>query len=463
MCYYLFRTHYNPIILNTRHLILKTKLAGILFCIASFNGVQAQNLVETFQLAINNDPQLRKAYYTQYSVGESRAQSIANMLPSISITGKSSRDRINNTKGNFQSAGVQNYWNNTFNINFSQPVFHWEHWIQLDQSSNRIAKAEADYQAELQNLIVSTSEAYFNILAAQDGLEFSISELKAIKRQLEQAQQRFDVGLIAITDVYEAQAGFDQATANMIDAENVLDDSKEALLEIIGETELELLSLAKEIKLTNPTPNNILEWTKVAETNNLNIISALNQAEITRKNISLQRSGHIPTLDIIANYGVQDVTSSFGSRGDTQSVGLQLNIPIFQGGAVYSRTKQADFDYKVAKEDLLATKRKVKRQIRNAFRDINSSINRVQALKAAVASAESSLEATLAGSEVGTRTMVDVLAEQRNLYRAKRDYSRTRYDYLINGIKLKQAASSLTEQDLELINRYLVAPTTATN
>lgn len=427
-----------------------------MFFVACFNTAQAQDLVETFQLAINNDPQLKKAYFTQYSAGENRTQSIANLLPTISVTAKSSRERINNTKGNFQSAGVQNYWNHGFSINFSQPVFHWEHWIQLDQSGNRIAKAEADYQAELQNLIVNTSEAYFNILAAQDGLEFSVSELKAIQRQLEQAQQRFDVGLIAITDVYEAQAGFDQATANMIDAENVLDDSKEALLEIIGEADLDLRSLTETINLAPPTPNKISEWTKIAESNNLNIISALNQAEIARKNISLQQSGHMPTLDIIASYGVQDVNSSFGSRGDTQSVGLQLNIPLFQGGAINSRAKQADFDYKIAKEDLLATKRQVKRQIRNAFRDINSSINRVQALKAAVASAESSLEATFAGSEVGTRTMVDVLAEQRNLYRAKRDYSRTRYDYLINGIKLKQAASSLTEQDLELINQYLV-------
>ena len=319
-----------------------------------------------------------------------------------------------------------------------------------------IAKAEADYQAELQNLIVKTTEAYFNVLAAQDNVEFTIAELNSIKKQLEQAQQRFDVGLIAITDVYEAQAGYDLAMASMIDAENNLDASKEALIEIIGETKVNLQGLTETIELTPPTPNNILEWTKIAETNNLTVISALNQAEISRKDISINQSGHIPTLDIIASYGVQDVNSSFGSRGDNQSVGLQLNIPLFQGGLVNSRSKQAQFDYTIAKEALIQTKRQVARQLRNAFRDINSSINRVHALKAAVASAESSLEATLAGSEVGTRTMVDVLTEQRNLYRAKRDYSRTRYDYLINGIKLKQAASILTEQDIASINQYLL-------
>jgi len=434
---------------------LKTKLVGILFLATFSASSYALDLVDSYQLAIQNDPLLKQAYFKQYSVGETKAQSIANMLPTISATAKSSRDRINSKKDNYQRAGTQNYWNHAFSVNLTQPVFHWDHWIQLNQSSNRIAKAEADYQAEKQNLLVKTVEAYFNILAAQDNLKFSNSELEAINKQLEQAKQRFDVGLIAITDVYEAQAGYDQALSDKIDAENTVDDSKEALIEIIGEIELTVLTLSKKINLLPPTPNDISEWTKVANTNNLQIISALNQAEISRKDISLQQSGHIPTLDIIANYGVSDVGSTFGSRGDTQSVGLQFNLPLFQGGMISSRAKQAKYDHKVAKQALIATKRLVKREIRNSFRDIKSTINRVQALKAAVASAESSLEATLAGSEVGTRTMVDVLSEQRNLYRAKRDFSRTRYDYLISGIKLKQAASSLTEHDLELINQYL--------
>jgi len=434
---------------------LKTKLVGIFLLATYLGSAHSQDLIDTYQLAIENDPILKQAFLTQYSVGETKSQSIAKMLPTISVDGNTSWNRFNNTKQNFQSAGTQKFWDHGFTVNFSQPVFHWEHWVELDQSSNRIAKAEADFQAEKQILMVKVVEAYFNILAAQDSLEFSISELEAINKQLEQAQQRFDVGLIAITDVYEAQAGYDQARANKIEAENEVDDSKEALIEIIGESDLNLLTLSKNIELTPPTPNNISEWAKIAETNNLQIISALNQAEVSRKNISLQQSGHLPTLDIVANYGVQDVNSSFGSRGDNQSVGLQLNIPLFQGGIVSSRSKQAQYDFEISKEALTATKRQVKKELRNAFRDMNSSISRVHALKAAVTSAESSLEATLAGSEVGTRTMVDVLAEQRNLYRAKRDHSRTRYDYLINGIKLKQTTSNLTEQDLTLINQYL--------
>lgn len=415
----------------------------------------AQDLVETYRLALENDPLLKSAYLTQFSVAETKSQSIAQMLPTLSASGNTSRERINNKKTTFQSAGVQNYWDHGFAINFSQPVFHWDHWIELSQSSNRIAQAKAEYQAELQNLIVKTTEAYFNILSAEDNLEFTVSEQKAIARQLHQARKRFDVGLIAITDVYEAQAGYDQARANRIDAENLLDDSKEALREIIGENDANLKPLVSNINFSPPQPNDITEWSTIAESNNFNIIAALNQAEVSRKEISIQQSGHLPTLDIIANYNVKDINSTFGLRGDTQSVGLQLNIPLFQGGAVYSRSKQALFDYQIAKENLLRTKRTVKRELKNAFRDVISSLSRVQALNATVASANSALEATTAGFEVGTRTMVDVLAEQTKLYRAKRDYSRSRYDYLTNGIKLKQTASSLSEQDLHLINQYL--------
>jgi len=171
--------------------------------------------------------------------------------------------------------------------------------------------------------------------------------------------------------------------------------------------------------------------------------------------MNLQKSGHLPTIDIVANYGVQDNTSNFGLRGDTQSVGLELNLPLFEGGAVHSRTKQAQYNYQREKESLTQIKRAVTRQVRNAYRDVVSSISRVKALQATVKSSTSALEATEAGFEVGTRTMVDILTEQRNLFRSKRDYSRSRYDYLINGIKLKEASGSLTDADLELVNQYL--------
>lgn len=417
---------------------------------------KAQDLSETYQMALQNSPVLKQAEANLAAIGESKDQSIARLLPAISATGSVARNRLHNKKATFQGSGTQEYWNDTFTVNLSQPIFHWDHWVQLSQSDNKIAQAEAAYQSEIQNLMVNTSEVYFNVLSAQDNLQFATAEKDAIARQLEQAKQRFEVGLIAITDVHEAQAGYDQALANEIEAENNLDNQKEALREIIGENEALLDPLGEQLPLIKPEPQDISAWSDNAETTNLSIISALNQAEIARKAIDLQRSGHLPKLDLVASYGVSDVNSTFGLRGDTQSVGLQLNVPIFEGGAVNSRTRQASFEYEAAKENLNTKKREVNRLVKNAYRGIISNMSRVDALQSSVKSSQSALEATEAGFEIGTRTMVDVLNEQRNLYRSKRDYSRTRYDYLINSLKLKQSASNLTADDISQINSLLI-------
>lgn len=430
----------------------------VFFCFLPI--AHAQDLLEIYRLAVENDPVLKQAYENRLAVGESKDQSIALLLPKISISAGSSRNWLNNTKrfsaSNIVSgSGKQTYWDNQFSLNLTQPVFNWSSWIQLSQSDNLIARAEAQYQAEQQNLMVKTADAYFNVLTAEDNLEFRLAEKASIARQLEQAQQRFEVGLIAITDVYEAQAGFDQARADVIAAENQVDNAKEALREIIGSFAGELAKLSENLPLLKPQPNDIDNWSKNAATQNLNIVASFNQAEAARKTISLQRSGHYPTLDIVGSYGERDNTASFGFRGDNQSIGLQLNVPLYEGGAINSRTRQAQHEYDQAHDALIATQRAVQRQVKDAYRGVISSISRVEALKAAVVSGESSLEATEAGFEVGTRTMVDVLATTRNLFDAKTKYSRSRYDYLINHIKLKQAASILTQNDLIAINGFL--------
>lgn len=442
----------------SKHSVLIKIYSLFLLSCAGASVAQAENLSEIYQLALESDPTLKQAKANQLAIGESKDQSIARFLPNISANAASSRDWLHNKKagGDFRGNQVnQEYWSNTFNLNLNQPLFHWEHWIQLSQSDNQNAEAEARYQAELQNLMVKTTSAYFDVLAAQDNLRFSIAEKRAISRQLDQAQQRFEVGLIAITDVNEAMAGYDQASAAEIEAANNLDNQKEALREIIGDNEIALDTLGEQLPLLKPEPADISAWSESAEAGNLSIISALNKAEISRKTIDLRRSGHLPTLDLVASYGVSDVSSSFGFRGDTQSVGLQLNLPLFEGGAVNSRTRQAGYEYEAAKENLNATRRAVKRQVKDAYRGVLSNIGRAEALQAAVKSSSSALEASEAGFEAGTRTMVDVLAEQRNLFRAKRDYARARYDYLVNSIKLKQASSSLNQDDLEQINQLL--------
>ncbi len=428
---------------------------GFLLLLATIQPGFSQDILDTYQLALESEPDYKSAYLNQYATAEIKSQSIARMLPNLSLTANSSRDRLHNKKQTFQRAGTQYFWNNTFTVNLVQPVFHWEHWVQLSQADNKIAQAEAQFQSQSQALIVKTVSAYFNILAAQDNLDFTIAEKKAIEKQLEQAKQRFEVGMIAITDVHESQAAYDQARADEIEAENLLDDEKENLREIIGDSHIELAPLLEQIDLNLPEPADISSWANSATTNNFSLIAQLNQTEVARKEITLQQSGHLPTLDIVANYGMQDNTSTFGLRGDTQSVGVQLNVPLFEGGAVSSRSKQARYEYQKQQQNLIKVKRTILRQVKNAYRGVTSSYSRVQALKATVKSAEVALQTTEAGFEVGTRTMVDVLAEQRNLYRAKRDYARSRYDFLINSIKLKEAAGSLNSADVYQVNQYV--------
>ena len=413
----------------------------------------SQDLIDTYQLAKANDPEFKSSDINKLATAELKSQSIAQMLPNLSFSANSSRNRLESTS--FLGTTLQHYWDHKLGFNLKQPVFHWDHWIQLDQADNKIAQAEAQFQAKQQALMRRTAEAYFNILAAQDNLEFATAEKNAIEKQLEQAKQRFDVGIIAITDVYEAQAGYDRSLASEIEAQNLLDNTKEALREIIGENAADLNGLQPQIPLSPPAPEDLSSWANTAENNNFSIVAQINQAEYVRKNVDLQQSKHMPTLDIVGQYSDMDTGNRYGLRGDAENIGLQINVPLFEGGGTSSRVRQAEHEYESAKEDLTKVKRNVTRSVKDAFRGVVSSISRVKALDATSKSAEMAVEAAQAGFEVGTRTMVDVLTEQRNLYKAKSDYARSRYDYLINGIKLKEASGSLSEQDLDQINQYL--------
>lgn len=426
----------------------------IMFCLP-YKVVCSQNLLEHYQLALANDPQFKSAGFNQLASYEIKSQSIAQMMPHLSSTASGSRKRLDNQKLSYIGAGLQEYWDNSFTLNLTQPVFHWDHWIQLEQSDNQIALADAQLEAALQDLMLRTVSAYFNVLAAIDNLQFVIAEKKSIEKQLIQAKKRFEGGLIPITDVYEAQAGFDNAMANEIEAQNDVDNKKEALREIIGIDPSELSVLKANMPMKYPEPANISEWMMAIDANNFSIIAEFNKTEIARKSIDLEKSRHLPTIDVLASYGYQEATSTFGIRGDTQSVGIQLNVPLYEGGATNSRSRQAAYQYQAAKETLEQVRRRTSKELKDAYRGVVSSISKVKALEATVKSAALAVKATQTGFEVGTSTMVDILTMQRALYKAKSDYARSRYDYLIYGIKLKQAAGSLNEQDLQKINQYL--------
>lgn len=423
--------------------------------------VIAQNLLATYQLALQNDPLIKASHANIEIATESKDQSIARMLSTVSANLGTDKFWLTNNKDSGPSTivtgeGSIDFSRNTFTLSLVQPIFHYDHWVQLDQSDNLAAQAEAQYYADLQELMLRTSEAYFNVLSAQDELSFILAKEKSIGFQIEQANKRYKTGLIAITDVYEAQAGFDQARADVIAAKNNVDSAKEQLREIIGEDNpVELSILGEKLPLQAPQPADIEEWKQNAALNNLNIIAGINAVEVVKKSINLQRSGHFPTLDVVGAYGLIDNSADFALRGDVTNIGLQLNIPIFQGGAVNSRTRQAESEYTRQNELLKATKRSVNRRLKDSYRGVMASIARVKALESAVKSGKMSLRATETGFKVGTRTMVDVLAATENLFSAESRYSRVRYEYIINNFRLKQVTSKLSIDDLAAINGFL--------
>ena len=421
---------------------------------------KAQDLLTTYEQALQRDPLIHQAEATRNAALESKPQSVARLLPTVSVSGNLNQNWANTKSSDpiqTNIAGGRNvtFWNSLPAVNLIQPLYRHDLWVKLSQADNQVAQAEAEYEAAYQNLMVRTSKAYFDILYAQDNLEFARMERQSIERQLEQAKARFEVGLIAITDVDSAQAGFDQARASEIRAENELANAREAMFVIVGQFEGEVAALRVDIPLKPPEPTDIEVWNQRGQEDNLIIIAATNQAELANKGIDIQFAGHLPTLDLVATAGFNENNRRNSIRTETQLIGVQLNVPIFQGGLVNSQVRQAREQSKAAQENLDVQRRNTTKQVKNSYRGILTSISEVAALKSAVASAQSALDATAAGFDVGTRTMLDVLIQQRNLYQVKRDYAKTRYDYISNSLLLKQSTGILSRDDLELVNGWL--------
>jgi len=414
----------------------------------SANTVSAQNLADLYEIALQTDTRYQASNSSRLSIKESESIVAARLLPQIGISADYNDVDV-------KSASDDHYQRESYTLSINQPIYRRDRWLSLDQSKVQSNKADVDLLAAEQDLIIRLSTAYFDTLAAQDALDFVMADKKAISRQLDQAQQRFEVGLIAITDVHEAQAAFDQATANEIDAENKLDSAKEILREIVGDQLSELDRLAPEIELTPPMPEGLAVWTEEALQKNPLILSAMDSAQVAKQEIELQKSGHYPTLDLVGSHALSRSEASNGTDTDTTTVGLQLEIPLYAGGGVVSATKKAQHDLDVAQQAVDQQQRAITRQVRDAYRGVLSSISRVKALEATRVSSKSALEATEAGFEVGTRTIVDVLNSQRNLYSTMNDYAQARYGYIVNGMLLKQAAGTLSIEDLNAVNKLL--------
>jgi outer membrane protein len=435
--------------MRTNVLLLTTVL-----CLGQSPISLGEDLLQIYDMALQSDPVLREAAERRLASQETRPQALANLLPNLNAVGD--YDYIDERTDN-PITGVrdQTYTQNSVAGQLNQVLYNRGFWMQLKQADDVIAQADAQYKNTQIDLMVRTTEAYFNILRAADNVTVTKAELRANERQLDQSKQRFEVGLVAITDVNESQAAYDRARADVISAENALDNRWEELRKIIGNVSVPLARLGDKLPLTPPEPNDIDQWAETAARQNYGIIAAQDAAEVAQKTIEIERSGHFPRLDLVASYGISRTGSEIGSDVDRGVVGVELNLPIYTGGAVSSRTRQAGYDYQAALQVLDQTRREVNRNVKDAFRGILSSISEVKARKAALVSAQSALESTEAGLEVGTRTQVDVLNAQQRLYDEERFYLSSRYDYILNGVFLHQATSTLTRELLAKGNAWL--------
>jgi outer membrane protein len=430
------------------------QIAVAMALVLGSGGAHAADLMSVYGLAAKNDPTIAAAAATRDANLEAVPLARSQLLPFVQLSGDAN---YNYQDVNKSLAGSYNdrFADATAGIQVSQPIYRKDLRIQLDQAEDQVQQADIDYETAEQELIVRTVQAYFDVLSAQQTLLFTNADVKAIARQLEQAKQRFEVGLIAITDVNEAQARYDGARADAIVAQNDVDDAVEALLKITGEATGPLADLKPTVPLKPPAPASLDEWTAIALENNASILSAKYDADIAKKEIERQDAGDSPALDLVGSYALSRSDADAGIHSNNGIVGVQISLPLYTGGGVQAATRQARHQYDAAQDVLEQTRRAVREQVRNGYRGVLATISRVRALEATQVSAQSALEATEAGFEVGTRTLVDVLNRQGELFRAKRDLAVTRYGYVLNMLSLLQAAGTLSTENVEAANGWL--------
>ncbi|KAF1004168.1 MAG: Outer membrane protein TolC [Luteibacter sp.] len=461
---------------------MRLKLFTVAFALAAMPfASHAEDLLEAYRLARANDPTLSQADSQRLASGEGVVQARSALLPQANATlslnqadpAGPSRTQLTDAAGNplrdaqgrpVLSDDAGHTRTRTLNANITQTVVDFSKLADLKAAHSSADSQNAAYDASAQQLFARVASAYFLVLTNDDALTFAKANEQALARQLEQAQQRFDVGLSAITDVQDAKAQHDSAVASVITAENTLADSREALTQITGKPSENLKKLREQLPMDAPTPNDPNAWVAQAVKTNPTIISGQYNVDANEHSISAARAGHLPTLGATASYGKSSswtenlgaVNSANNPNGrGTTTVGLTLTVPIFSGGYTQSKVRQAIYNRDSAQDSLEITRRQVVRDTLNYYRSVVAGISKVGATKAAVESAESARDATQAGFEVGTRTIVDVLIAQQNLTQALSNYSQARHQFILDKLLLKQTAGTVDFKDMETINSLL--------
>ncbi|MBP8203471.1 MAG: TolC family outer membrane protein [Pseudomonas sp.] len=420
------------------------------------------DLVTVYQEAAANNADLAAARADYQARSEVVPQARAGLLPNLSAGANLSdtRTQIDSPANTSSRSGL------VYQANLSQPLFRADRWFQLQAAQAADEQAALELSATEQNLILQSAENYFAVLRAQDNLASTKAEEAAFKRQLDQANERFDVGLSDKTDVLEAQAGFDTARANRIIALQQVEDAFQALITLTNRDFNALEGIEHSLPILAPTPNDAKAWVDTAAAQNLNLQASNFAVEAAEETLRQRKSGHAPTLDAVASYQKGDNDSlgfsnnavspnRFSGDVEQRSIGLQLNIPLYSGGLTTSQVRESYQRLNQSEQLRESLRRQVVQNTRNLHRAVNTDVETVQARKQSIISNQSALEATEIGYQVGTRNIVDVLDAQRQLYSSVRNYNNARYDYILNNLRLKQAAGTLSPDDLAALEQYL--------
>ncbi len=429
-------------------------LASAILLAGAAGSVSAADLMDAFQMARESDPVLAAAEAQRLATGENVVQTRARLLPQISASASLTDTR---------SRGVDEYGRNrSYGASLSQSIYDHGNYTSLSATKLRDEQAAFQLRAQADNLIVRVADAYFNVLTAIETLVSSRAEERSVKRQLDQADKRLEVGLAPITDVHEARARYDSARANAIAAATALEDAHEALAEITGVRLDNLQGLEPGFVPKNNIEGDAAEWVAIATESNPNLLAAELALAAAQRDIATARSGHLPTLSASASIGdnagwQNQYPGGPNTSGGGSTVGVSLNVPLYAGGAIQSSVRQAVHGRDIAAELLEQERRAVVRYTRNAQRSLEAGEAEVEARRLSVVSAQAAYEASEAGLEVGTRTIVDVLLGQQALFQAQREYARARHAFLVNTLRLRQAAGTITIDDLQAVNSVLTA------
>jgi outer membrane protein len=445
-------------------------LVPLLLAAACPLSVRAADLLQIYRDALANDATYASARATRDAGLENLPQGLAQILPAVNATGFTQANnvdiRFRQVAGTTLTGPAESQRSgptSAFTVTLTQPLFNWQNFQVYKEAGFKAAQAEAVFGQATQDLIVRVAQAYFDVLASQDSLAFIQGQKVAIAEQLAQAKRNFEVGTATITDTHEAQARFDLATSQEIAAQSDLEIKKRTLQQIVGKFPEQLAPLKPSIELVPPNPDSMEDWASAASSQSYPVRAQEAAVEVAVREIERLRAGHLPTVNIVGNAGVSssglNTAAQVNTAADTTNynIGLQLAIPLYGGGNVSSLVRQAVANREKAQQDLESARRAAALTARQSFLGVTNGMAQVKALEAALLSSRSALDSNKLGYEVGVRINIDVLNAQQQVFSTLRDLSRARYDTILNGLRLKAASGTLTDGDVEEINRILGA------